>query len=64
MSRREELIALALKYDGETEYSEENGYTIKEEKINSEDKLTEENYKKTEAILKNRLKKEGVSNSC
>lgn len=42
------------------EYTEENGYTTVENKINSDDKLNSENYKKTKSILKNRLKKLGV----
>jgi len=42
--------------DGETEYTEENGYTVKIEKINSDEVLNEENYKLTKKILKNRLK--------
>lgn len=42
------------------EYTEENGYTTVENKINSDDKLNSESYKKTKSILKNRLKKLGV----
>lgn len=41
-------------------YSEENGYTIVENKANSDDILTNENFKKTKSILKSRLKKLGV----
>ena len=37
------------------EYTEENGYTTVENKVNSEDKLTKENYEKTKEILVNRL---------
>ncbi|MBQ3145297.1 MAG: hypothetical protein IJB90_01755 [Clostridia bacterium] len=42
------------------EYTSENGYTTVENKANSDDVLTSENYKKTKSILKNRLKKFGV----
>lgn len=42
--------------DGETEYTEENGYTTVEEKVNSEDKLTLDNYKNTVKLLKKRMK--------
>lgn len=42
------------------EYTEENGYTVQENKANSDDLLTSQNYKKTKSILKNRLKKLGV----
>lgn len=42
--------------DGETEYTEENGYTKKTEKVNNEEILTQENYKLTKQILKKRLK--------
>lgn len=42
--------------DGETEYTEENGYTTVEEKVNSEDKLTLDNYKNTVKLLKKRIK--------
>lgn len=42
--------------DGETEYTEENGYTIKTVEVNKKDDLNLENYKLTKKILKNRLK--------
>lgn len=42
--------------DGETEYTEEKGYTTVEEKVNSEDKLNLENYQKTVKLLKKRIK--------
>ena len=42
--------------DGQTEYTEENGYTVKNEMVNNEQNLTKENYKLTKKILKNRLK--------
>lgn len=42
------------------EYTEENGYTVVEDKANSDEVLTNENFKKTKSILKNRLKKLGV----
>ena len=42
--------------DGQTEYTEENGYTVKNETLNNEQNLTKENYKLTKKILKNRLK--------
>ncbi|MGN1311114.1 MAG: hypothetical protein ACI4VP_05420 [Clostridia bacterium] len=42
--------------DGQTEYTEENGYTVKNETVNNEQNLTKENYKLTKKILKNRLK--------
>lgn len=37
------------------EYTEENGYTIIEKKVNEDDKLTEQNYKKAKDIIVNRL---------
>lgn len=37
------------------EYTEENGYTIVENKVNSDDKLTKENYEKTKNILQKRI---------
>lgn len=46
--------------DGETSYSEENGYTVTTEKINNAEVLNEANYKLTKKILKNRLKGMGV----
>ena len=46
--------------DGETEYTEENGYKIEIAKVNSNDALTEKNYKLTKKILKNRLKGMGI----
>ena len=46
--------------DGETEYSEENGYRIDTVKVNKDEALTEENYKLAKKILKNRLKGMGV----
>lgn len=46
--------------DGETDYLEENGYIIETVKVNKEEALTEENYKLTKKILKNRLKGMGV----
>lgn len=42
--------------DGETNYTEENGYTIETIKANKDEVLTKENYKLTKKILKNRLK--------
>ena len=42
--------------DGQTEYTEENGYTVKNETLNNEQNLTKENYKLTKKTLKNRLK--------
>lgn len=44
----------------EVEYTEENGYTVVEDKANPDDVLTNENFKKAKSILKNRLKKLGV----
>ena len=46
--------------DGETYYSEENGYTIETVKVNGDEALTEENYKLVKKILKNRLKGMGI----
>lgn len=46
--------------DGETSYSEENGYTVTTEKINNAEVLNEANYKLTKKILKDRLKGMGV----
>ena len=46
--------------DGETEYTEENGYKTENVKINKDEILTKENYMLTEMIIKNRLKKMGV----
>ena len=45
-----------VKDDGETDYTEANGYTVTTEKVNSDDVLNEANYKLTKKILKNRLK--------
>lgn len=45
-----------IENDGKTEYTEENGYKVETIKVNSEDVLTEENYKITKKIMKNRLK--------
>lgn len=42
------------------EYTQDNGYTIVETKVNPDEKLTKENYKRTKEILENRLKKLGV----
>ena len=42
------------------DYTEENGYTIIENKANSDDKLTEQNYKKAKDIIINRLVNLGV----
>ena len=42
------------------DYTEENGYTIIENKANSDDKLTEQNYKKAKDIIVNRLVNLGV----
>lgn len=42
------------------EYTEENGYTVTENKANSDDLLTSQNYKKAKSILKKRLKKLGA----
>lgn len=42
------------------EYTEENGYKVVENKANSDDVLTKENYKKSKSILQNRLNKLGV----
>lgn len=46
--------------DGETEYTEENGYTKKTEKIVDENVSNIDNYKKAKKIIKNRLKGMGV----
>lgn len=46
--------------DGETEYTEENGYKTETVKVNTDEMLTEENYKLTKKILKNRLKGMGI----
>lgn len=46
--------------DGETEYTEENGYTKKTEKIVDENVSNIDNYKKVKKIIKNRLKGMGV----
>lgn len=42
------------------EYTEENGYTTTENKINRDEVLTQDNYNLSKKILKNRLKKLGV----
>lgn len=42
--------------DGETEYTEENGYKTETVKVNKDEILTEENYKSAKKILRNRLK--------
>ena len=42
--------------DGETDFSEENGYTTKSIPVNAAEVLTTENYKTIKKILKNRLK--------
>lgn len=42
------------------EYTEENGYNVIENKANSDDKLTEQNYKKAKDIIVNRLVNLGV----
>lgn len=42
------------------EYTEENGYKVVENKVNPDDILTKENYKKSKSILQNRLNKLGV----
>lgn len=42
--------------DGETEYTEENGYKVETTKINDPEVLTTENYKLAKKIIKNRLK--------
>lgn len=49
-----------VKEDGDTEYTEENGYKVEITKVNPEETLTEKNYKLTKKILKNRLKGMGV----
>lgn len=46
--------------DGQTQYTEENGYTIKTQKANNEEDLNEYNYNLTKKIIKNRLKGMGV----
>ncbi len=46
--------------DGETEYTEENGYTIKNEKVVDEKVSNIDNYKKTKKTIKKRLKGMGV----
>lgn len=46
--------------DGETEYTEENGYRTETVKVNKNEDLTKENYKLSASILKNRLKGMGV----
>ena len=42
------------------EYTQENGYTIKENKVNPDEVLTKENYKKVNSIIENRLVKLGA----
>ncbi len=42
--------------DGETEYTEENGYRTETVKVNEDEVLTIDNYKLVKKILKNRLK--------
>lgn len=42
--------------DGETEYTEENGYSTETVKVNKDEVLTVENYELAKKILKNRLK--------
>lgn len=42
------------------DYTEENGYTVTENKANPDDLLTSQNYKKVKSILKKRLKKLGA----
>lgn len=42
------------------EYTEENGYKVVENKVNPDEVLTKENYKKSKAILQNRLNKLGM----
>ena len=49
-----------VKDDGETEYTEENGYTTELVKVNKEESLTLENYELSKKILKSRLKGMGV----
>lgn len=49
-----------IKKDGETEYTEENGYKVETLKVNNEEVLNEENYNLSKKILKNRLKGMGV----
>ena len=41
-------------------YTEENGYTVVENKVNKDETLTQDNYNLSKKILKNRLKKLGV----
>lgn len=42
------------------EYTEENGYTVIENKVNPDDRLTKENYEKTKKIIVSRLVKLGT----
>lgn len=49
-----------VKDDGNTEYTEENGYKIETIKVNADDSLTEDNYKLSKKIIKSRLKGMGV----
>ena len=46
--------------DGETEYTNENGYTTENLKVNKDEVLNLDNYKLSKNILKNRLKGMGV----
>ena len=41
--------------DDEIEYTEENGYTTVEEKVNADDLLTKENFEKAKSIIVNKL---------
>lgn len=49
-----------VEQDENIEYTAENGYTKVEEKVNSDEVLTKENFEKTKSILTQRLKKLGV----
>ena len=46
--------------DGETDYTEENGYKIETKKLYNEDDLNLDNYTKTKKIITKRLKKMGI----
>ena len=46
--------------DGETEYTEENGYKVETTKLYNEEDLTQSNYNKTKKIIEKRLKNMGI----
>lgn len=49
-----------VKQEEGIDYTEENGYTVVENKVNKDEILTQDNYNLSKKILKNRLKKLGV----